>query len=193
MKYIYFLIFTVVSGNTFCQSNIKIDSLRSEIEILKQNINRIESEIEKEVSINGIKIKVIKKYSFSDILVKREIYGEVIDTLINGEEIRILAKDHFYYKIRMSSGVEGFISTNDLKIENSDSPILTIPRFGYIKKPFSSTVSTSSRSKKKKGSNKQTKNKRFSTGKTYYRGPKGGCYFYNSNGKKQYVSRDLCR
>lgn len=29
-------------------------------------------------------------------------------------------------------------------------------------------------------------------GKTLYQGPKGGCYYYNSNGNKEYVARSLC-
>lgn len=28
--------------------------------------------------------------------------------------------------------------------------------------------------------------------RTYYRGPRGGCYYINSNGNKTYVDRSLC-
>ena len=30
-------------------------------------------------------------------------------------------------------------------------------------------------------------------GHTLYRGPEGGCYYYNSNGNKTYVDRSECR
>ena len=29
-------------------------------------------------------------------------------------------------------------------------------------------------------------------GHNLYEGPQGGCYYYNSNGNKTYVDRDLC-
>lgn len=29
-------------------------------------------------------------------------------------------------------------------------------------------------------------------GKTLYKGPDGGCYYYNSNGNKTYVDRSKC-
>ncbi len=34
---------------------------------------------------------------------------------------------------------------------------------------------------------------RASAFRTYYRGPRGGCYYINSNGNKTYVDRSLCR
>ncbi len=33
---------------------------------------------------------------------------------------------------------------------------------------------------------------RSSVGRTYYRGPRGGCYYYSSSGRKQYVERSRC-
>src|SRR5690606_34073296 len=30
------------------------------------------------------------------------------------------------------------------------------------------------------------------TGRTYIRGPRGGCYYINSNGNKTYVDRSFC-
>lgn len=38
----------------------------------------------------------------------------------------------------------------------------------------------------------QTKKKKNKSGKIYHRGPRGGCYYYNSRGNKQYVPRSLC-
>lgn len=44
---------------------------------------------------------------------------------------------------------------------------------------------------------KQTRKKRKTVKRTYYsrliRGPRGGCYYINRNGKKTYVPRNLCR
>jgi hypothetical protein len=38
----------------------------------------------------------------------------------------------------------------------------------------------------------KTKKKRNKSGRVYHRGPRGGCYYYNSRGNKQYVPRSLC-
>jgi len=34
--------------------------------------------------------------------------------------------------------------------------------------------------------------KKYRASRTYYKGPRGGCYYINSNGNKTYVSRSLC-
>lgn len=33
----------------------------------------------------------------------------------------------------------------------------------------------------------------FHNGKQLYLGPKGGCYYYNSNNNKEYVARSECK
>jgi len=38
----------------------------------------------------------------------------------------------------------------------------------------------------------QSKQYKTRTTRVYYRGPRGGCYYINSNGNKTYVSRSLC-
>ncbi|WP_074406087.1 hypothetical protein [Aquimarina megaterium] len=42
--------------------------------------------------------------------------------------------------------------------------------------------------------NTTTKQKQYrpKTTRTYYRGPRGGCYYINSNGNKTYVARSMC-
>lgn len=53
---------------------------------------------------------------------------------------------------------------------------------------FSSKTSSSSRSYQ----SSRTSNSRKSTSRTYIRGPRGGCYYINSNGGKTYVDRSMC-
>jgi hypothetical protein len=40
---------------------------------------------------------------------------------------------------------------------------------------------------------KKPRKKRVLKSRVYIKGPKGGCYYLNSKGKKVYVSRNLCR
>ncbi|WP_394677374.1 DUF3157 family protein [uncultured Sphingobacterium sp.] len=39
---------------------------------------------------------------------------------------------------------------------------------------------------------KTNTSKRSSSSRNYIRGPRGGCYYINSNGKKTYVDRSMC-
>ena len=41
-------------------------------------------------------------------------------------------------------------------------------------------------------SNSSYKTINYSRTKSYYRGPRGGCYYINSKGNKSYVARSLC-
>lgn len=43
-----------------------------------------------------------------------------------------------------------------------------------------------------KPANSEQRNNNSATGRTYIRGPRGGCYYLNSSGKKTYVDRGLC-
>ncbi len=50
-----------------------------------------------------------------------------------------------------------------------------------------------STTKKTKNVKKNSQNKSaYSSGRYYIRGPRGGCYYINSNGNKTYVGRSLC-
>lgn len=57
-------------------------------------------------------------------------------------------------------------------------------------KATSSSTSRSSNSRYYKGEG--TSNRRTTTSRTYIRGPRGGCYYINSNGNKTYVDRSMC-
>ncbi len=58
---------------------------------------------------------------------------------------------------------------------------------------------TTSKKKRKKSSKRNYSNTsdgyklKYQTYREYHRGPRGGCYYINSNGNKTYVDRDYCR
>ncbi len=59
--------------------------------------------------------------------------------------------------------------------------------------PTRSTTSSSKTSSNSRSyQNSRTSNTRKSTLRTYIRGPRGGCYYINSNGGKTYVDRSMC-
>lgn len=56
---------------------------------------------------------------------------------------------------------------------------------------YSSNSNSSVTTSKKKVKKKQNSTKK-NNGRVYIRGPRGGCYYINSNGNKTYVDRSLC-
>ena len=56
----------------------------------------------------------------------------------------------------------------------------------------STSKSTNQTNKSTITSNKKTPKKKISSSRKYYTGPRGGCYYINSNGNKVYVDRSLC-
>ena len=190
MKILLPLIFLFLLNNIYSQSNKKVDSLNNKIIKLQSEIKRLESEIEQEISSNGYSIKVKKKFSFSELFVKKGKYDKVIDTLSSDEKITILARDYSYYKIRTKNNLVGYIRASDLNTEDNDSPIKRIYKFGTMNK--STLTNSSYNSLYLKNQSTYSKSSKRGRSKTYYRGSRGGCYYYSSKGKKQYVSRSLC-
>lgn len=72
---------------------------------------------------------------------------------------------------------DGSTATDSLYSGGNKSPSLTT----Y---PARVTNSTNKRSR--------TSSTKKATGRTYIRGPRGGCYYINSNGNKTYVDRSFC-
>jgi hypothetical protein len=63
----------------------------------------------------------------------------------------------------------------------------------FIKKSDSPSNSSSYQSSQFKSTPSSTKTTRSSEpSRTYYRGPRGGCYYYSSSGKKVYVDHSYC-
>ncbi|AIY12613.1 hypothetical protein [Cellulophaga baltica] len=87
------------------------------------------------------------------------------------------------------------ISKIDLKITQLRAEKLTTSKEVESKSNNGfSTKSTTYRSSlnTNKSSNSSYKASSYSRSKSYYRGPRGGCYYINSKGNKSYVSRSLC-
>lgn len=82
---------------------------------------------------------------------------------------------------------------------NGDKVILRDNKtWSYVNEKAGETTSTRksfiSQSSTKNNSQKSSKNKKknSSTSRKYITGPRGGCYYINSNGNKVYVDRSLC-
>lgn len=96
--------------------------------------------------------------------------SELIQLVIPGPDVKILDYSFSYYH----------------KIEYKE-------KIGYISKAqwtkyLNGTLSKPNNSNTVKSSQPKTRN----SGRRYIRGPRGGCYYINSNGNKIYVDRSLC-
>ncbi len=63
----------------------------------------------------------------------------------------------------------------------------------YVKDKFTSSNINQFKSTSSSPSPRKTnKSKSSSSSRNYIRGPRGGCYYINSNGNKTYVDRSMC-
>lgn len=62
----------------------------------------------------------------------------------------------------------------------------------YLTKTVNYKNSTYSNSLKSNTGTQEKRQYRSKTTRTYHRGPRGGCYYINSNGNKTYVARSMC-
>ena len=189
---LFYIITYSLSSISFAQENVetnKIESLKKEIEQHEQAIISINK------SIDSLKLIVTKKkYEaldgkgfpcevFMEGKLKDEptVFGKEIMTIPSGKEVMIIeyiAKSNGYFKVLFEDKI-GYL--NDLYLKS-------FPEKEELKK-----IGKEFQSKNKateKPSKSYTKPKKNYT--TYHSGPRGGCYYYNSSGHKQYVDRSYC-
>ncbi|WP_025742387.1 hypothetical protein [Aquimarina pacifica] len=85
--------------------------------------------------------------------------------------------------LKQAQEIQSKIDALDKKLGNETQSTNTVQFFTKTAKYKDGSYSRSVERKK------QYKTK---TTKTYYRGPRGGCYYINSNGNKTYVARSMC-
>lgn len=173
----------------------KKNQFLTEIENLKDSISILDIKIAKLES--GRFLKKIKDSTFIVIAKKgaklkkdSDLFADVIVTFSEDKEVIILDYQNGYFEICQNS-LCGYINevwlenSSELKrFINSKNSLSKANQEKYINLPnYSSSLSNSKTSKSIK---------RSKTYRTYIRGPKGGCYYINSNGNKTYVSRSLC-
>lgn len=197
-------------GSVFCQNTL--GSLRSERAIVVNEIQRLKEQLEGsktrlqqiDSQIGRLKLDSLKSGILKVSIGDREPYllaneNSQIGRLKKNEELTIISYAPDIDRIKVYSpslDTIGYV----VKIVFSDSQIvnefINQPKNIEFYKPKSGTMKSQS------SSNPQSYNSiNYSTGdkssktsekRIYYRGPKGGCYYINSNGNKTYVDRSLC-
>jgi uncharacterized protein YgiM (DUF1202 family) len=115
--------------------------------------------------------------------------GGVKQEVAVGTSIKVLDRKGTWYVVRLEDSV-GWMHGNTFRfggnasveqsapaLDSSPSPVEVAPRPA---RPRSDSIQTD-------GSGS-----RSGSGRGYIRGPRGGCYYYSSSGRKVYVDRSLC-
>ena len=174
---------------------LKRFEVKREILLLQDSLKRIES-----------KISNLQTLEFESVLANTdEIYiyncrpttklrktawqsGEVIKEFDQFIDVILLGFEDDYLKVNTPYGIGYVHRTYTVQgrkknLKGNNQPNLNS---NSLVKTKSFTNSTKSKSTTTGPSRKYTKTRR------YIRGPRGGCYYINSNGNKTYVARSLC-
>ncbi|NDV43335.1 hypothetical protein [Flagellimonas sediminis] len=149
---------------------------------LKRIQKALDIEIEK-VTISNNQILFTKRGAV--LRIGSGALSEIIVELPVNTKIYLISKEEAYLKVNSEYG-EGYVFqyyTNYSKSKAAQNSIS--PSTNSLTKEKSSNPPTSSYKS-------STRTKSYSTSRRYIRGPRGGCYYINSNGNKTYVDRSLC-
>ena len=106
--------------------------------------------------------------------------GKVITSLEKGSRVEILIAQGIWNLVQSQDYV-GWISTGAILPDDPQEPTLSVPTPATLRSTIPPPAATTN-----------PVPLRQSSGRTYIRGSRGGCYYVNSNGNKTYVDRSLC-
>ena len=192
-----FLLFATLVSNLamFGQHSDEIEKLKKERAALKIQISQIEESIRQiDSKITNLESKSLLKrindssltaFPKSGALLRSSpnTKGEILHRFKGLKEIILLSYKDEYFQACFGN-MCGYVNRYYLKDGIELSEVFT--KQTNPKKSYSSKRTISP-----KHSNYTKKS--YSRSRTYYRGPRGGCYYINSNGNKTYVARSMCR
>ena len=190
---------------TYSQTDGKIDDLENQKKQFELEVKSLTD------SIDGIDLKIaqLKSKKFMDKIkdssltaiarkgakLKKDssVFADIITIFEEDKEVIILDYKEGYFEVCQGS-ICGHMSEIWIRKNNSTFEFTKSKdverKFTNANKNNSSSYTSSPKNYKSSSSSYKTKSYRSS--RTYYRGPRGGCYYINSNGNKTYVARSLC-
>lgn len=193
----------ICTNSAMGQRQTKADSLHQVLLQLQEEKQRIDDErkkIELQISKVEDQIQILaeqKAYKDGKLWVKCKggwliskpspTDGDMIVQVPTGASIA-LSPDYYFDGYLKASYVnhEGYIYNRVLH----GSPELDAMVARLAKNPATKPASTQQNSLYNSNSERRTTTKSYS--RTYYTGPRGGCYYLSGSGKKVYVDRSLC-
>ncbi len=173
---LFLLLSTTLAGQTAQDSVFqRIQSLRSTRDSLNKELRKIDKQLNTlEKTYNALNKSAggIKEFTIDSPTIKlrdrpNAAIGNVIHVIPSGEELVLLEYASSYFQVNYQGQI-GYL--HEMYVANWKAHSKTLAKNSYSKKT----------------------QKRQSKSRSYIRGPRGGCYYINSNGNKTYVSRNLC-
>lgn len=115
--------------------------------------------------------------------------GEVKREVAIGTSVKVLDRKGAWYVVRIEDSV-GWMHGNTIRFGRGYGVEQSAPASDAPPSPVESTPRPSR--PRSDSTQPDFSGSRSSSGRGYIRGPRGGCYYYSSSGRKVYVDRSLC-
>ncbi|WP_109853325.1 hypothetical protein [Aquimarina sp. AU58] len=119
------------------------------------------------------------------LFISYQCHSQSVEASLYLREELIKQQDDLLQQVRE---IQARIDAIDLKLGNATT---SNTEKKYLTKSVNYNTQTKYSNSIKNTTTRQ-KQYRPKTTRTYYRGPRGGCYYINSNGNKTYVARSMC-
>lgn len=179
----------------FGQHSEEIEKLKKNKAALKTQISQIEESIRQiDIKITNLESKFLLKrindssltaFPKSGALLRSSpnTNGTILHRFKGLKEIVLLRYKDEYFQACFGN-ICGYLNRYYLNDGIRLSEVFTQPT--KLKKKYPSTHAV-------KPEHSNYTKRSYNRSRTYYKGPRGGCYYINSNGNKTYVERSMCR
>ena len=201
MKHIFLTYLTFLFAlYSYSQTEGKIVELENQKKKFELEVKKLTD------SIDGIELKIaqLKSKKFLDKIKDSSLtaiarkgaklkkdssaFADIITIFKEDNEVIILDYKEGYFEVCQGS-LCGYMSEIWIKRNRATSEFINTKQ---TERKLTSGLKSKSPSYSSSLKSTKSKTKRYRSSRSYYRGPRGGCYFINSNGNKSYVSRSLC-
>lgn len=198
MKTKFLLFVLLISQIGLSQTLSDLEKMKDSLELKRSNLTReaidiikVIDSVERLILFARIRNKSVKSIAKKDASVFKELYNtkDVIGKIKRKDTIYVIEYKSYFNSFEiLYKNQLGYIKKNKIRLNNKLEKLIS------NKKSSNSNSSSSSYSSFLISSNKSKKtySRKKNISRSYIRGPRGGCYYINSNGNKTYVSRSLC-
>ncbi len=192
-KILLIYLLALTTGISYSQKSFELKELKEELEFQKTEVEKQLTLLNKKIDSLNIEInfQIVKENAIPTILKRSSLlyekpskYSNIIKKLKSKSKVLIVKYYEYggYFRAIHNDEI-GYINEKDIKLTKNIKNLKKTNKY----------YSNSSNNKSSFQNNSKKQNfKRTYTSRRYYRGPRGGCYYINSNGNKTYVSRSLC-
>ncbi|WP_430968312.1 SH3 domain-containing protein [Spongiimicrobium sp. 2-473A-2-J] len=167
----------------------KIDDLKDSLSVLQKEIAKVKED-NFQIVLNESK-DLYTCRATTRMRDKPSAFGKILKIFDQDTEVMVISFEGDYFRIQSAYGTgyvhRTYVTKGTANTSSSNKPSIT----NSIKSTNTSASNYKSISASKKSYSGKSTPRKYKS-KTYYRGPRGGCYYINSNGNKTYVDRSMC-